>query len=145
MITTIHSYWAYVVLLMLIIATVNALVGLTQKSLFTDKNLRIFLFTLIVAHIQLIIGIINYFTTPYFKLFSDLGMGGVMKSSQARLLLVEHPLIMIIAIALITIGWSKHKKKTTDHGKFKTIAIFYGIALLLILSRIPWNQWFTAQ
>jgi hypothetical protein len=48
---------------------------------------------------------------------------------------------MIIAIVLITIGWSKHKKKTTDSGRFKTFAIFYGLALLIILSRIPWSNW----
>jgi hypothetical protein len=50
--------------------------------------------------------------------------------------------VMILAIVLITIGWSKHKKKTTDSAKFKTFAIFYGIALLLILYRIPWINWF---
>jgi hypothetical protein len=48
---------------------------------------------------------------------------------------------MILAIALITIGWSKHKKRTADIAKFKTFVVFYGLALLLILSRIPWNNW----
>jgi hypothetical protein len=38
--------------------------------------------------------------------------------------------------------WSKHKKKANDSDKFKSFAIFYGIGLLLVLSRIPWNQWF---
>jgi hypothetical protein len=28
-------------------------------------------------------------------------------------------------------------------AKFKKIAIFYGLGLLLILSRIPWGQWFS--
>ena len=65
-----------------------------------------------------------------------------MKTKEVRLLAVEHPLMMIIAIVLITIGWSKHKKKTTDTAKFKMFAIFYGLGLLVILSRIPWNNWF---
>ncbi len=68
-------------------------------------------------------------------------MGGVMKDAAQRLYLVEHPLINIIAVALITIGYSKHKKKLTSTPKFKTITIFYGIALVLFLSRIPWNVW----
>jgi hypothetical protein len=59
-----------------------------------------------------------------------------------RLLAVEHPILMIIAIILITVGYSKHKKKTTDEGKFKTIMLMYGMALILVLTRIPWNQWF---
>jgi hypothetical protein len=42
---------------------------------------------------------------------------------------------------LITIGWSKHKKLTDATAKFKTFAVFYGLGLLLILSRIPWSLW----
>jgi hypothetical protein len=66
----------------------------------------------------------------------------VMKDKSVRLLAIEHPITMILAIILITIGWSKHKKKTEDAAKFKTFVIFYGVALLLILSKIPWNNWF---
>jgi hypothetical protein len=51
--------------------------------------------------------------------------------------------MMILAIILITIGFSKHKKQTTDKGKFKTIMLYYGIALLFVLSRIPWGNWFS--
>jgi hypothetical protein len=137
----IHSYWAYLVLLILIVAVVNAIIGFTQKKQFTDKDLRIGLFTLIVAHIQLLIGLGWYFMSPWFKALKE-NSGEVMADQATRLLAVEHPIVMILAIVLITIGWSKHKKKTTDSAKFKTFAIFYGIALLLILYRIPWINWF---
>ena len=79
--------------------------------------------------------------SPRFHLFSELGMGGIMKDSVSRLYLVEHPLINIIAVVLITIGYSKHKKKLTSQSKLKMIAIFYTIALALFLSRIPWSSW----
>jgi hypothetical protein len=65
----------------------------------------------------------------------------IMKNSELRQLLVEHPITNIIAIVLITIGWSKHKKQTDATAKFKTFAVFYGLGLLLILSRIPWSLW----
>jgi hypothetical protein len=65
-----------------------------------------------------------------------------MKDSAVRLLALEHPLMMVIAIILITIGWSKHKKQVKSEAKFKTFTIFYGLALVLILSRIPWSNWF---
>jgi hypothetical protein len=68
-------------------------------------------------------------------------MGGVMKDSIFRLYLVEHPFVNIIAIVLITIGYSKHKNLLTSQKKLKTIAIFYSIALVLFLSRIPWSTW----
>ena len=137
----IHSYWAYLVLAILIFAVVNAIIGFTQKKQFTDKDVRIGLFTLIVAHIQLLIGLGWYFMSPWFEMLKT-DAASVMKDKAARLLAVEHPIMMILAIVFITIGWSKHKKKTEDAAKFKTFAIFYGIALLLILSKIPWSNWF---
>jgi hypothetical protein len=136
----VHSYWAYLVLLILIFAVGNAIIGFTQKKQFTDKDLRIGLFALIATHIQLLIGIVWYFMSPWFELLTT-DAATVMKTKEVRLLAVEHPLMMIIAIILITIGWSKHKKKTTDTAKFKMFAIFYGLGLLVILSRIPWNNW----
>ena len=136
----VHSYWAYLVLIILIFAVINAIIGLTQKKQFTDKDLRIGLFTLIVSHIQLLIGLAWYFISPWFDLLTS-DAGAVMKDKAVRLLAVEHPITMILAIVFITIGWSKHKKKTEDAAKFKSFVIFYGIGLVLILSRIPWNNW----
>ncbi len=66
----------------------------------------------------------------------------VMTDKSLRLVAVEHPIAMILAIGLITIGWSKHQKNTTDVAKFKIVAIFYGLGLLLILSKISWGSWF---
>ncbi|WP_158839470.1 hypothetical protein [Polaribacter sp. L3A8] len=136
----IHSYWAYLVLAILIFTVVNAVIGLKKKKEFTDKDLRLGLFTLIVSHIQLLLGLGWYFMSPWFKALKANG-SEVMGDKAARLLAVEHPLMMLIAIVFITIGWSKHKKQTTDAAKFKTFAIFYGIALIVILSRIPWSNW----
>ena len=138
----VHSGWAYITLIILIFAVVNAIIGLTSNKEFKDKDLRISLFTLIVVHLQLILGLIAYFTSDYFYSLLDNGMGASMKDAVVRLFAVEHPLMMILAIVLITIGFSKHKNKSTDRAKFKTITIFYGIALLFVLSKIPWSQWF---
>jgi hypothetical protein len=139
-IKNVHSYWAYLVLLVLVIAVVNALIKTFGDKEYSAKDFRISLFTLIVSHIQLLIGLLLYFVSPRFDLWSELG-GEVMKNSIARLYLVEHPLVNIIAVALITIGYSKHKKKLTSQAKLKPLAIFYTIALVLILSRIPWSTW----
>lgn len=132
-----HSGWAYLALFLLVFAVLNSLIGMTSKKEFTPKDRTFSLFGLIATHIQLVVGLILYFISP---LGSD--SLGNMKDAAIRLTSLEHPLINIIAIALITIGWSKHKKATTSGAKFKAITIFYGIGLLLILSRIPWNLWF---
>lgn len=140
-IQSLHSYWAYLVLIILLLATLNALIKTFGGKEYEAKDFRISLFTLIVSHIQLLIGLILYFVSPRLSLFSESGMGEIMKDSVNRLYLIEHPLVNIIAVALITIGYSKHKKKLTSKAKLKTIAVFYTIALVLFLSRIPWNVW----
>lgn len=139
-IKTLHSYWAYLVIIILIAAVINALVGLFGKKEYGAKDFRVSLFTLIVSHIQLLIGLILYFVSPKFEQWSIMG-SEVMKTASVRLYLVEHPLINIIAIVLITIGYSKHKKKLTSMSKFKTILIFYILGLVCLLSRIPWDVW----
>ena len=139
MLKVIHSYWAYLVLLLLILSTANALIGLISKREYSAKDFRI-LSTLITSHIQLLIEL--YFISPTTtSQFSEIGISEIMKNSALRSTLVEHPITMIIALVLITIGYSKHKKKLTSKPKFKTLSIFYTIALLLILSKIPWSTW----
>ena len=136
-----HSYWAYLLLLIVTLATINALVKFFGKKDFHNNDLRITLFALIVSHIQLLIGLVLYFVSPNgLSAIKDHGMGGL--TSLARQLAVEHPFVGILGVIFITIGFTKHKKKLTSINKFKTISIFYVIALLLFLSRIPWSNWF---
>ncbi|TDE03948.1 hypothetical protein [Flavobacterium sandaracinum] len=135
-----HSGWAYLALLVLVVAVVNSLIGMFSKKEFLSKDRKIALFALIAIHIQFLVGIILYFVSPNgLNMIKAVGMGGL--TTESRLLALEHPLINVIAIALITIGWSKHKKLMTSESKFKTFSILYGLGLLLILSRIPWKIW----
>ncbi|PVW14110.1 COX15/CtaA family protein [Marixanthomonas spongiae] len=139
----VHSYWAYLVLIVLLVATVNALIGFFANKEYSPRDFRIALFALIVTHIQLLIGIILYFVSPLgLQSLTSSGMGTVMKDSMLRLYAVEHPLMMILTVVFVTIGYSKHKKKLVSKPKFKMLAIFYTIGLILMLSRIPWSQWF---
>lgn len=137
---TVHSYWAFFVLTILFIAILNALIRIISKKSFNSTDLRISLFGLIFSHIQLLIGLILYFISPWFDQWSSLGMG-VMKNNESRLYLVEHPITNILAIFLITIGWSLHKKQSESSKKFLRISLFYGFGYILLLSRIPWSKW----
>lgn len=133
-----HRYWAYLVLFMIVVATINALYKSITKKEYEARDFRMSLFTLIVSHIHLLIGMVLWFAADYF---SEMSMGEIMKNATMRSNVVEHPLTMIIAVALITIGYSKHKKKLTSKNKLKTIAIFYTLALILVLAKIPWKIW----
>jgi uncharacterized membrane protein len=135
-----HSILAYVALGVLLIAVINAIIGVTSKSLFKPKDRSISLVALIICHVQLVVGLLLYFVSDKFEQWSLLGMK-IMKNSELRQLLVEHPVTNIIAIVLITIGWSKHKREESNNGKFKKIALFYLLGLVLLLAMIPYKQW----
>lgn len=132
-----HSGWAYLALVLLVFAVINSVMGFTSGKAFTDKDRKISLFALIGTHVQLLVGLFLYFVSP-------LGHDGLGQMSDAlvRKSSLEHPLTVLIAIILITIGWSKHKKTDDSTTKFKTIMWGYTIGLVLILSRLPWHLWF---
>ena len=136
-----HSYWAYLVVLIVVLATFNALFKYFSDKPFSSLDFRISLFSLIVTHLQFIIGLVLLFVSPYFARATEIGMGELMKNEILRLYVIEHPSTMLISIILITIGYSKHKKERSSRPKFKKLSIFYSIGLLLLLSRIPWQQW----
>ena len=136
MLQSIHSTLAYAVLAVLVLAIINAFLGLSAKRNFTSKDRSVSLIALIFSHIQLVVGIVLWIESPLGKAALS-----QMSNSAVRLTALEHPLINIIAIVVITIGWSKHKKEESSNGKFKKIAIFFTLGLLLILSRIPWTNW----
>jgi heme A synthase len=135
-----HSGIAYLALLALILVIIYALIGSLSGREFTEKDRKIALIAFILSHIQLLVGLILYFISPLG--FSLLKGGGAMSDATARLTAVEHPLINIVAIVLITVGYSRAKKISTSRGKFRSIYMMYAIGLVLILSRIPWTSWF---
>ena len=141
LIKQLHSFTAYIVLAVLIAAVINALIGyFRKKEYFEVKDLRLTLFALIFSHIQMLLGFLVYITTPRLQMWGE-GAKVVMKDSLLRLLLLEHPIMNIIAIVLITMGWVKLKKQNEVRKMFGKVALFYGIALVLLLSRLPWKLW----
>ena len=128
-----HSGLRWLALIVIIYAIINAFTGVKQVKDFEKKDKMIGLMTLILFHTQLLIGLGLYFTSVKVSFTS-----GFMKDSLLRFFALEHPLMMLISIALVTIGYSKSKKESTSRGKFRKILVFYSIALLILLAGIPW-------
>ena len=137
---TFHSYWAYAVLITLVLALANAVLGYLSSRTFTDRDRRLTLFALIAVHVHLLLALVLYVVSPLGSAqLSNLKMA--MKDATARLYVLEHPLTMLIAIVLITVGYSRAKRLTVDRSKFGAVASLYGVALVLILIRLPWKAW----
>ena len=134
-----HSTLPYLILLGLLVCTVLFLVKRSGGKAFGKGDKRLALITLILVHTQLVVGLILYMISPIRQ--QAFTSGELMSNSTYRFTAVEHPLLMIVAIVLITIGYSRAKRKSEDKAKFGTISLFYGLGLLLILSRVPWDTW----
>lgn len=126
-----HSGLRWIALVLLVAAVVVAIGKWQGRSGYTDGNRKLYLFTLIAVHTQLLLGLALFFISPKvnFSLISE---------KLYRFYTVEHTAGMLIAIILVTIGYSRSKRATDAVTKQRLIGIFYGIGLLLILASIPW-------
>ena len=135
-----HSFLPYLLLIVLLFAFVKSVIAYRGKHPHTEGHRKNGLILLILAHTQFLIGGILYFVSPMSTSgLNDVGLA--MKDSTLRLYTLEHPLMMILAIVLITMAYSKSKKDISSHLKHKIKCIYFGLALVLILSRIPWSVW----
>jgi len=104
---------------------------------------KVWLYGLMLVHIQLLLGIILYFISPYVQ-FNEY----TMSESFLRFYTIEHVLGMLLAIALVTVGYSKAKKNIGTSRPGKIVFWYYLIALIVILISIPWpfrnlgGKWF---
>ena len=133
----VHSLLRYVLLLLILISIVKSFNGWMGKKTYTAGDRKLTLFTMVSAHLQLVIGLILYFISPNVKVgLAD--MGAAMKDPGLRFWTVEHIAMMLIAIVLITLGNSLSKRASDDTGKHKRVAIFFLLALIVIFMAIPW-------
>jgi len=133
MLLGLHSGIRYIVIILFVLALIMAITGLFGKKPYSEANRKVNLFAMISAHIQMLTGLILYFFSPVVAL-SD--MGAAMKDTVLRYWTVEHIVMMLFAVILITVGHSRSKKAIDAFNKHRAIALFYGLALLVILLAI---------
>lgn len=146
--THLHSSFRYLVLLFIILALLDAIMSIAGDKTYRKKSKMLALFALIFSHIQLLLGSVLYFLGNRGAFASLMQGASTMSNPEARFFAVEHMLAMIIAVALVTVGYSRSKKQEIDRKKYASIVMFYGIALVLIFVMIPWpflkdfGRWF---
>jgi hypothetical protein len=112
---------------------------MTSKKAFEASDKKIWLFTMIAAHITLLLGLYQWLLGRY-GLFTYVKPEGVsmMKDPYLRFFQMEHPVSMILAILLITLGYGMAKKNVDDQTKYKKAFRYFVLALVLILAAVPW-------
>jgi hypothetical protein len=137
----IHSLTPYIFFVLIIIVLAMAIGG-QSKNRYTVVQRSLGLITMILAHVQLLFGLLLLAFGDYARAAFAQGMSLVMQDAEIRLRLIEHPLTMLIAVALITIGYSRSKRVVNPKAKNRSILIFYGLGIVLILIRLPYAAWF---
>lgn len=134
-----HNLMRWVIIILLLLSLFKAFTGMQQKRTFSASDRRVWLFTLISAHITLLIGLYQWLWGRYGMLKVDLPEGeSIMKNKFFRFFWVEHPTFMILAIIMVTLGNGMAKKQVTDAVKFRRAFWFFFIALLMIMVAVPW-------
>lgn len=118
-----HSGWRYVVLILLVLALVQALAGWFGKKPYTEGNRKLNVFALIATHIQILVGLVMYFISPLVE-------AGI------RYWKMEHIGMMIFAAILVTVGNARSKRGDDASAKHRTIVIYFGLALVVIIAAI---------
>lgn len=131
-----HSGLRWIILILLLASIFMAFGGKKSGKPFM-QNKKVYMFAMISVHIQLLIGLMLYFISPAVKMALS-NFGAAMKIAPLRHVALEHLVMMLVSVALITIGYSKSKKATEDSKKHHAIFLFYTIALICILVSIPW-------
>lgn len=132
-----HSIFRWLVLVSLIVAILTAFKGYSLGSIFTKRHDSIRHWTATISHIQLMIGSVLYFTSPFIKYI----LANFKQASQQREMLffgVIHISLMFVSILVITIGSALSKRQPADRKKFKTMLVWFSAAFFVILIAIPW-------
>ncbi|PTR00818.1 hypothetical protein C8P68_10145 [Mucilaginibacter yixingensis] len=130
-----HSGLRFVVLLLLLLSIIQSLTGWLGNKPYTESNRKGNMFTMISMHVQLLVGLALYFVSPLVQFGAN-----TMKQADTRYWTVEHITMMIAAIAIVTIGHSRSKKAATAQAKHKNIAIFYVLAVLVIVAALAGHR-----
>lgn len=128
----VHSILRYLVLFLIIALIAQSITGISAKKEFSKANGKLALFTMVSFHIQFLFGIILYFTSSKV-IFGTM----TMKSTLLRFFALEHPLLMIIAIVLITVAYLKAKKRNAP-SSHRLLLIYGIIVFVLLMAGIPW-------
>lgn len=134
----IHSWFRWLVLAALLWALFRAYRGWLKKKSFTKWDNAARLSAVITVHIQFVLGLWLYAISPIVDYFLH-HFKEAVHQRQARFFGMEHITTMILAVLVLTVGAVLTKSRPTDEAKFRTLAIWFTLALLLILSSIPWS------
>lgn len=134
-----HNIVRWIVVLAGLWAAYRAWSGWLRRGTWTPMDTSAGKLFANAAGLQLILGLILMVTSPLVREgFAD--MGAAMGTRAIRFFIVEHPVMMIAAVALAHVGLARVRRATTDAARFQAAAIFWGLAIAAVLGGMPWER-----
>ena len=134
----IHSWLRWFVLIGLFSCVIVGINGLISSKNFTNPIKKLVVISVAIVHTQFFMGLILYFLSPV-TIFFTTHFSEAIRMQENRFFGIEHSIMMVVSVAIVTIGARLSKKQINDKDKFKIIAIWFTTALIIILISIPWS------
>lgn len=133
-----HSLIRWVIFLLLVYLVPRAVLALLTKAKYHRVDRILSGVLLGFVHLQFILGLSLYFLfSPIIKMvFANSAV--YLKQAQFRFWAIEHAFLMVCCVACVQMGFSFSKRVSQDQKKFRYMAIFFGVALVLIILGMPW-------
>src|SRR5665213_1299383 len=124
-----HSFTRWLVLGSLLFAIYRSYRSWLGEKEYTTFDNIVRQLTATIAHVQLILGLWLYFVSPLTDYFMH-HYHEAVHERELRFFGMEHSIMMLLGIIVITIVSSLSKHRKTDAGKFKVQVLGYTLALL---------------
>lgn len=132
-----HSVMRWIVVGLCVVVVYRAVAGQLGRRPWTSSDTYISFGLLVALDVQLLIGAVLFVKSPITILgIHELDL--TLESPALRFYTFVHPLLMLLAIALVHIAWIRIRRSSESSSPHRTAAVFFGLALLLLLAGIPW-------
>ena len=132
-----HSMVRWLAFGSLVYAAFRGWMGLKDQRAFTKADNAWRHWTATALHTQLAIGMLLYFQRPITSYFWS-HFSEAIQDREMAFFGIWHISLMLVAVVLATMGSALAKRKTVDAEKFRTMALWFTVALIILLVAIPW-------
>lgn len=135
----VHNILRWVALILGILAAVMAWRGWLRQLPWNDANRRFGVFFASALDSQLLVGLLLYFVFSPLTRAALGNFGAAMSEPAMRFFAVEHALFMLLAVVFGHLGGALARKQE-GAARHRTAALWYTLAVLLIIVGIPWGR-----
>lgn len=135
---SLHNIVRWLVIIFALLVLFRAYSGWRSGRDWTKQDNRASMLFVTSLDVQLLLGLLLYFVFSSVTRPALSNFGAAMSDAVRRFFLVEHSGLMVLALLVAHFGRSLARRAHSSRFKFSRTAIWFTIALVIILVAIPW-------